>query len=287
MNKDKLQIGFIGQGWIGKNYADDFEERGFKTVRYALEAPYDKNKGAIQDCDIVFIAVPTPTTPEGFDDSVIRDVLKLMGKGNIAVIKSTMLPGTTESIQKENPDILVMHSPEFLTESSAAHDAAHPKRNIIGIPVEDDEYREKAALVLSVLPNAPYVAVVSATEAEIIKYARNVVGYARVLFSNILYDIAEHSGASWAPIKAAISADPEFGPQYLEPVHHSGRGAGGHCFIKDFAALRHHLEEYLPQEEEAIAALKQMEKLNKKLLCKSKKDINLLQGVYGDDICEI
>jgi len=56
-------IGFIGQGWIGKNYADDFEKRGYETVRYSLEKPYVDNKEKIKDCDLVFIAVPTPTTP--------------------------------------------------------------------------------------------------------------------------------------------------------------------------------------------------------------------------------
>ena len=98
-------IGFIGQGWIGKNYADDFEKRGYETVRYSLEKPYVDNKEKIKDCDLVFIAVPTPTTPTGFDDSILRQTVKLVGKGKIAVIKSTVLPGTTESIQRENPDI--------------------------------------------------------------------------------------------------------------------------------------------------------------------------------------
>ena len=45
---NKPRIGFIGQGWIGKNYADDFEKRGFTTVRYALEAPYVQNKEKIE-----------------------------------------------------------------------------------------------------------------------------------------------------------------------------------------------------------------------------------------------
>ena len=38
------KIGFIGQGWIGKHYANDFEMRGFETVRYGLEPQYAVNK---------------------------------------------------------------------------------------------------------------------------------------------------------------------------------------------------------------------------------------------------
>ena len=44
MKINKIKIGFIGQGWIGKNYADDFEKRGFDVVRYSQEEPYVKNK---------------------------------------------------------------------------------------------------------------------------------------------------------------------------------------------------------------------------------------------------
>src|SRR5580692_663281 len=87
--KNKPLIGFIGQGWIGKAYADNFEERGYEVVRYALEKPYIKNKDKIAECDIVFIAVWTPTTPKGFDSSVVENVLPLVGEGKIAVLKST------------------------------------------------------------------------------------------------------------------------------------------------------------------------------------------------------
>ena len=66
-----MNIGFVGQGWIGKHYADNFEARGYMVVRYALEEPYVKNKEKIKECGIVFIAVPTPTSPKGFDASIV------------------------------------------------------------------------------------------------------------------------------------------------------------------------------------------------------------------------
>ncbi len=60
-------IGFVGQGYVGGSYATNFEKRGFSVIRYSLEPKYINNKEAISTCDIVFIAVPTPTTPKGFD----------------------------------------------------------------------------------------------------------------------------------------------------------------------------------------------------------------------------
>src|SRR3989344_2872584 len=130
MRSKKPLIGFVGQGWIGRAYADNFEERGYSVVRYSLEKEYVGNKNKIKDCDIVFIAVWTPTTPNGFDDSVIRSVLKLVGKGKIAVIKSTILPGTTEKIQEDFPEIVLLYGPEFLSVASHVHDAAHPFANL-------------------------------------------------------------------------------------------------------------------------------------------------------------
>lgn len=304
--KDK-RIGFIGQGWIGKNYADNFEQRGYDVVRYGLEEPYANNGDKIKECDIVFIAVPTPTTPEGFKGGILRDAVKLVGEGKIAVIKSTILPGTTESIQKENPRVFVFHSPEFLTEATAAYDAANPIRNIIGVPFESEEYRNKAEEVMAILPPAPYQLVCLACEAELVKYGGNNWFYFKIIFINMLYDLAQKLGCRWEIVRNAMAADPRIGSSHLnpvhgsgelggharpnlkfnelhlEPVHKSGRGAGGHCFIKDFAAFAQIYNELVGDElgKQVLNALRDK---NIDLLVKSKKDMDLLAGVYGDDI---
>ncbi|MDO8590607.1 MAG: hypothetical protein Q7R65_01370 [bacterium] len=279
--KAKLVIGFIGQGFVGKAYADDFERRGFKIIRYALEEPYRKNKEKIKDCEIVFIAVPTPTTKKGFDDSIIRGAIKLVGKGKIAVIKSTIIPGTTASIQKENPDIHVFHSPEFLSEATALYDAAHPNRNIIGIPNRSKACEEKARQVLAVLPKATFELVAGAEEAELIKYGGNCWFYFKVIFINMLYDIAETKGISWTTVRDAMAADPRIGRSHLDPLHKSGRGAGGHCFIKDFAAFTEMYRDTIG-DRAGLEVLESLRDKNIELLLESNKDINLLTGVYGE-----
>jgi len=273
-------IGFIGQGWIGKNYADDFERRGFKTVRYSLEEPYVKNKAKIKRCELVFIALPTPTTSRGFDGSIVRSVLKLIGRGHVAVIKSTIIPGTTESLQAANPHIFVMHSPEFLAEATAAYDAAHPTRNIIGIPKNTGAYKNKAKQVLAVLPAAPVNKICSAKEAEMIKYSSNCFLYLKVVYANLLYDLSRSLGNDWETVKTLVAADPRIGLSHLEPIGKSGRGAGGHCFIKDFEAfIRLYQKE--AKDRSGLAMLKAVRAKNISLLKKSGKDKNLLNAVYG------
>lgn len=278
-----MKVGFIGQGFIGKNYADDFENRGFSVVRYALEDEYRENKDRIKECDVVFIAVPTPTTPDGFDDSIIRKVVTLVGDKKMAVIKSTILPGTTESIQKENPDIFVFHSPEFLSEATAAHDAANPPQNIVGVPVDSEEYREKAQSIIDILPHTPHNLVCAAREAELFKYTHNCLGYSKVIFMNILYDVCDSIGARWDVVKEAIMADPMIANYHIEPVHKSGRGAGGNCFIKDMASFSVLYERHLGDDKEGREVLRALQEKNKKLLKESGKDLDLLRGVYGSD----
>ncbi len=288
-----MKIGFIGQGWIGRHYADDFEARLYDVVRYSLEEPYVQNKSAIADCEIVFIAVPTPTTPEGFSYAAVEDALLLLRAGATAVIKSTLAPGTTNALQEKFPELYVFHSPEFLREAQAAYDAAHPDRNLIGIPLDTPEYQERAATVLRVLPEAPYSQIMTAQAAELVKYAGNCFLMTKVLFMNTLYDLTINSGQSWSDVREALIHDPRIGTSHTEPIHVSGhvedkeakkvRGAGGHCFIKDFEAFRQHYRQTVG-EDKAFSLLTAAATYNNELLLSSGKDLDLLRGVYGEDL---
>jgi UDP-glucose 6-dehydrogenase len=301
----KPLIGFIGQGFIGKNYADDFEKRGYSVVRYSLDEQHKHNGHKIKDCDIVFIAVPTPTTPKGFDYSIVASALSFVGKGKIAVIKSTVLPKTTEMLQKKNPTKIILMSPEFLTEATASHDAAHPYRNIVGMSVDNAAHREAAQRVMAVLPKAPFSQICRSREAEYIKYGGNNWFYFKILFINALYDLTQHDGCDYHVIMEALAADPRVGPSHLIPIHKSGtlgsdnyrliskkgkkmeeggRGAGGHCFIKDFAAFSRMYQEAFPRDKKGIAMLQALESKNIDLLTTSGKDLDILKGVYGKKV---
>ena len=289
-----MTIGFIGQGWIGKHYADDFERRGYKTVRYALEEPYRENKDKIASCEVTLIAVPTPTTPDGFDDSILRDSLSNIGKGKTAVIKSTTLPGVVEELQDAFPDIIVLHSPEFLAEKTAAYDASNPNRNIVGIPKDTPEHKRAAQTVLEVLPNAPYETIMTSRESELVKYAGNCFLYTKVIFMNTLYDAVTKAGGDFEVVRRALIHDPRVGESHTKPIHTSGhinqagevqRGAGGHCFIKDFEAFRRFYET-IAGDEAGHAMLTKMAEYNNALLRKSQKDLDLLEGVYGSGVLD-
>lgn len=289
---NNFKIGFIGQGWIGKNYANDFENRGLEVVRYGLEDEYKNNKELIKDCDIVFIAVPTPTTPNGFDFSIVESALELVGGEKTAVIKSTIVPGTTEKLQVKFPNIFIMHSPEFLREKTAPYDAANPDRNIVGIPVLNEKYNTKAEEVLNTLPHAPYSKIMFSRDAELVKYGSNCFLFAKVIFMNMIYEITEVNGGNYENVREAISNDPRIGPSHTQVLHASGhvtnkvgRGAGGHCFIKDMQAFREIYK--VVNNKFGDSLLESLTEKNLELLINSDKDLDLVSQVFGSGIISV
>jgi len=282
--KKKKKIGFIGMGWIGKNYYNDFKKRGYDVVPYSLDEPYKKNKSKIKSCDIVFVAVPTPTTPQGFCYKNITKVLPLIGKGKTVVIKSTILPYVVDRLALKFPNIYIMHSPEFLTEATAAFDSANPNRNIIGMAKQTKRYKERAQEVLNILPYAPYNLICSTEEASFIKYGGNNWFYFKVVFINMLYDLVKkYPNCRWEVIRDAMAADHRIGRTHLDPIHKSGRGAGGHCFIKDFEAFRKLYNDKIG-DVFGNKLLNSMVNKNFEYLEDSSKDLDIARGVYGNDL---
>jgi UDPglucose 6-dehydrogenase len=283
-----MKIGFIGQGFIGRNMADDFLERGFSIVRYSLDAEYVGNKEEISQCDVVFIAVPTPTKTTGFDMTVLRTVLPTVPKGKIAVIKSTILPGSTALLQIEFPDIIILHSPEFLREKSAAFDTRNPVRNIIGMAVNDEVHNKAAESVLEILPLSKFSQICLATESEIVKYAGNCFLMMKVIYMNLIYEAALASNADYNMIAEMVGADARIGRGHTQVIDKSGhegsvpgRGAGGHCFPKDLAAFTQWYQEINNNDSTGIDLLKSLENKNNSLLRQSGKDLDLLNEIYG------
>lgn len=125
----------------------------------------------------------------------------------------------------------------------------------------------------------------------------------------MLYDLTQAHGLEWDTIKEAMAADPRIGSSHMNPVHNSGesggeiyrklpfrelhmepvhkggRGAGGHCFIKDFAAF-HEMYERDVANEYGLKVLEALRDKNIHLLVKSEKDLDLLAGVYGEDVID-
>ena len=106
----------------------------------------------------------------------------------------------------------------------------------------------------------------------------------QIILFNIMYDLAKKLGANWDHVHRAILADPLISNRYAQPIHKTGRGAGGGCFIKDIAALKLHIKKHLPEDTLAHAVLEAAEQKNIELLASTDKDLDLLEGVYGKPV---
>lgn len=259
---ENLKIAVIGVGMVGGPLARFFQEvagRARGRDLFLFDTDPQKEYGDDPNlADVVFISVPTPRGEAGAGMlDAVEKALATIRESKTVVIKSTVPPGTTEMFQTRYPMHKILFNPEFLTEAHAWEDTLHPDRQLVGATKKS---KDIAPAVLSLLPKAPISSPssgleLSATEAEIIKYAANVFLTRKVTFANAIYDLARHHGVDYEHIRAGIASDSRIGPSHLDAEYHGYRGYGGYCFIKDTDGLIAHLRaEGLTEDAELFEA---------------------------------
>ena len=231
----KYKIGIMGVGMVGGALKKYFESENVRPLVYDKF----KNAGSLEEvngADVIFIAVPTPYDEKtcGFDLSYVRQAISEIKGEKIVVIKSTVLPGTTELLQKEFPQHKMMFNPEFLTEATALRDMFCPNRQIVGVT---DKSADAGQEVINLLPRAPFERIVPSKEAEMVKYFGNTLYALRVAFANQMYDLCGKMGIDYETVKECAKPEPMVGKSHLEIFHKGYRGYGGKCLPKDTRAL--------------------------------------------------
>lgn len=231
--KTRTSIGIVGYGMVGHAVHAWF-------TRAAVYSPHRFPEGLarVNDAEIVFLAVPTPYSPKsGYDLSMLYDAAKKISGRKIIVLKSTVLPGTTMKLQRKFPKHVWLFNPEFLRDKTAVQDFKKPDRQILGLTRNTPAHRRAARLVMRLLPNAPYSAVISSTEAEIIKLGANSFLATKVVFANMLYELCARTGADYERVKEGIGRDPRITTSMMKVLLDGYRGYSGKCFPKDMGAL--------------------------------------------------
>ncbi len=234
--KQSILLGIIGIGMVGGALERYFRARAFRVYIYdnhkALGSPAEVNKAKI-----VFVCVPTPySKKEGCDLSAVEKSVRLLQSPKVVVIRSTVLPGTTEKLQKKYPMHRFLFVPEFLTESKADYDTRHPARLLLGYTKKS---KHIAAKIQAIFPRAKFTRVLPATEAEFVKYFSNTFYATKVVFVNQFYDVVQRMGADYDSIRECVEHDPMIAPSHLMVWHKGYRGFGGKCLPKDLDTLIH------------------------------------------------
>lgn len=241
INADKVQIINTGQSPIYEIGLDQLIKQHIGT---RLRASTKFN--SIASAEVIFICVGTPSTPDNdMDLSFIKSACLSIGtalKNSTSeyciIVKSTVLPGTTENIirpeilassKKSKNEIKFIASPEFLREGKAVEDFMNPDRIIIG---SDDPYNKYYIDELYQKISASVIYTDIAT-AEMIKYTSNAFLAMKISFANEIGNICKCLHIDTYNVMKGVGLDHRIGSRFLD----AGIGFGGSCFQKDLSAL--------------------------------------------------
>ena len=240
---DQEKIEFLKQGKVPiyEPNLDAFIVRNVAANRLRFTTQL---KEGIQDAEIIFLALPTPSGADGQADlkyilQVAEELGPLLEKYTVIVDKSTVPVGTAEKVQKAiakhaKSEFSVVSNPEFLREGFAVQDFMKPDRIVIGSTdpraIEAMEHLYKPY----VMQGNPIV-VMDEKSAELTKYAANAFLATKITFMNEIANFCEKVGADVDHVRMGIGADDRIGKRFLFP----GMGYGGSCFPKDVQALSH------------------------------------------------
>ena len=269
-----MKISIIGTGYVGLVSGTCFAETGNKVIcvdidnnkiqnlrsgnipiyEPQLDVLFERNvrqgrleftsslKEAVDQSELIFLALPTPPGEDGSADlsyvlKVAKELGEIISEYKVIVDKSTVPVGTAEKVtsaiqQNAKVDFDVVSNPEFLREGFAVEDFLKPDRVVIGTSssrakkVMEELYRP------FVRQGNPII-FMDEKSAELTKYAANSFLATKISFMNEIANICELLEADVDKVRIGIGSDTRIGKRFLFP----GIGYGGSCFPKDVQAL--------------------------------------------------
>ena len=243
-----FKIGIIGKGFVGSAVAAGFSaSTGFESEIRVYDIDPRKSIDSLEDTvnksEFLFVSVPTPASVDGSINleplkQCLASIDSVLDKeiSPIVLIRSTIIPGSSQSFQETFPKLRIVFNPEFLTERNALFDFISQQRFILG-GNEADVARVKDLLIarFGITTN---IIQTSFETAELIKYMCNTFFATKVSFMNEMYLISEKINADWELVREGFLRDGRVGVSHTNVPGHDGKlGFGGHCFPKDIQAL--------------------------------------------------
>ncbi len=277
---DEKKVAVMKAG-ISPIYEPGLEELMVKNLqRLNFTTAY---KEAYKDADVIFIGVGTPEKQDGSANlkyvyEVAEQIAESIEKDCVVVVKSTVPIGTNDKIEaliksklKHDVNVYVASNPEFLSQGTAVRDTLHASRIVIGV---EEEFAGEVLKEVYKSFDAPIV-VTNRKSAEMIKYASNDFLALKISFINEIANLCEVIGADIEDVALGMGYDSRIGNKFLN----SGIGYGGSCFPKDTKAL-HWLASFHDYELKTVkAAIDVNENQKLKLVKKSRKYFDSLQGL--------
>jgi UDPglucose 6-dehydrogenase len=259
-------IGVVGTGFVGTAVIEGMKsaleimsyDKKDAFVTSILEVDFGPNRGDKHDrvsgdtdvpfeCIVgnvdgpIFVCVPTPMNADGSCDcSIVADVVmclntaaKKQNKQIDVVIKSTVIPGTTDYLDSICSNSNVCFNPEFLVEKTSIEDFKNQKRIVLG---GKNLVNIKKAYNIA-FPQVEIVEL-SSSEAEMVKYVTNCFLSVKVAFANEIKQICDKLTINYSEVINCAIKDKRLGESHWAVPGPDGLlGFGGKCFPKDLSAL--------------------------------------------------
>ena len=240
------RVGIIGNGFVGGAIAHGFSPAATANCQVRV---YDKSpdrtvnslEETVNESDYIFVSVPTPMDKSGVINlEYVRNAFKSIEevnnrKDNVVILKSTVVPGTTDDLQVSYPKLNIIFNPEFLTERSARLDFINQNRIVLG---GDKENVNNVEDLYTSRFKSCYIIKTDFKTAELIKYFSNIFFAVKVSFANEMKLVCDTIGADWITAVEAFVADGRVGDSHLNVPGPDGKfGFGGSCFPKDINAF--------------------------------------------------
>lgn len=239
-------------------------------------------KWAVQNSDIIFLALPTPPGEDGSADlsyvlNFADQMAEWMNGYKVIVDKSTVPVGTAEKVKaaisaKTDVEFDVVSNPEFLREGSAVQDFLKPDRVVIGAESERAQGIMEKLYEPYVRQGNPVI-FMDLRSAELTKYAANSYLATRISFMNEIANLCDKLGANVDAVRRGMGSDTRIGKRFLFP----GVGYGGSCFPKDVQALAKTAQ----QNEYDFAILNAVMGVNKR---QKSRLVEKVMAFYNNDI---
>jgi UDPglucose 6-dehydrogenase len=230
-----MKIGIIGWGAVGSAVGKGFMMLGHEVSKH--DPKFNTTINDVLDTEIVFVCVPTPSGENGECDlSVVHSTIDSLKENNyrgIIALKSTSVPGTTQSIINTYQDNDICFVPEFLRERSALEDFVR-NHDVLAVGCHTDRAWHRVCEAHAWLPKNKVR--MTPTEAEILKYYSNTFNALRVVFANVMYEISERLDSDYDKILETFLMRGTASPDYLA-CGPEMRGYGGMCLPKDTKAM--------------------------------------------------
>lgn len=230
-----MKIGIIGWGAVGGAVGEGLMMLGHDVSKH--DPKFNTTINDVLDTEIVFVCVPTPSGENGECDlSIVHSTIDSLKENNykgVIALKSTSVPGTTQGIIDKYQDTDICFVPEFLRERSALEDFVR-NHDVLAVGCHTDRAWHRVCEAHSWLPKNKVR--MTPTEAEILKYYSNTFNALRVVFANVMYEVAERLDSDYDKILETFLMRGTASPDYLS-CGPEMRGYGGMCLPKDTKAM--------------------------------------------------